>query len=77
LLGTREPERLRPDFPLIDDAGGIIVRELLGMLDRPDYQSGWDMKRAWCERNGFVLDSNLFTTGEIGGPDMRTVHPAA
>jgi hypothetical protein len=55
LQGTQDPERLRPDFPLIDDAGGIIVREHLGILDRPDYESGWDRKRAWQEMNGFGL----------------------
>lgn len=77
LRGTIDPDRLRPDFSFIDDAGDVIVWEHLGMLERPDYQAGWDWKRSWYRRNGFELDENLFTTSEIGGLDMREVQATA
>jgi hypothetical protein len=47
------------------------------MLAMPDYQAGRDRKRNWCDGNGLALESNPFTTGEIGGLDMRSVHAAA
>jgi hypothetical protein len=77
LRGPVDPDRLRPDFSFIDDAGDVIVWEHLGMLDRPEYAEGWDWKRHWYARNGFELDRNLFTTSEIGGLDMRDVERAA
>jgi len=77
LQGTVDPDRLRPDFSFIDDAGDVIIWEHLGMLDRPGYAEGWDWKRAWYARNGFELNKNLFTTSEIGGLDMRDVERAA
>jgi hypothetical protein len=77
LQGTVDPDRLRPDFSFIDDAGDVIIWEHLGMLDRPGYAEGWDWKRAWYARNGFELNRNLFTTSEIGGLDMRDVERAA
>jgi hypothetical protein len=77
LTGTVDPDRLRPDFSFIDDAGNVIVWEHLGMLDRPDYAAGWDWKRRWYERNGFQLGRNLFTTSEIGGLDMREIEATA
>lgn len=77
LAGRVDPDRLRPDFSFIDDAGDIVIWEHLGMLDRPDYVAGWDWKRAWYTRNGFALNKNLFTTSEIGGLDMRGVEATA
>ena len=77
LSGTVDQDRLRPDFSFIDDAGDVILWEHLGMLDRPDYAAGWDWKRAWYARNGFELGTNLFTTSEIGGLDMRGVEATA
>jgi hypothetical protein len=77
LRGTVDQDRLRPDFSFVDDAGDVIVWEHLGMMDRPDYATGWDWKRAWYERNGFELDHNLFTTSEVGGLDMRAVEVTA
>lgn len=77
LPGTVDPDKLRPDFSFIDDAGDVILWEHLGMLDRTDYAAGWDWKRAWYERNGFELNQNLFTTDEIGGLDMRGVEATA
>ena len=77
LQGTVDPDRLRPDFSFIDDAGDVIIWEHLGMLDRPEYAQGWDWKRAWYARNGFELNRNLFATSEIGGLDMRDVERAA
>jgi hypothetical protein len=77
LRGTVDPDRLRPDFSFIDDAGDVIIWEHLGMLDRPGYAEGWDWKRRWYARNGFELNRNLFTTSEIGGLDMRDVERAS
>jgi hypothetical protein len=77
LPGTADKDKLRPDFSFIDDAGDLIIWEHLGMLDRPDYAAGWDWKRKWYARNGFELGRNLFTTDEIGGLDMRSVHATA
>jgi hypothetical protein len=73
LRGTLDGQRLHPDFTFVDDAGDIIVWEHLGRLDRPDYAAGWDWKRGWYKRNGFIQGENLFTTDEIGGLDMRAV----
>lgn len=77
LPGTVDKDKLRPDFSFIDDAGDLVIWEHLGMLDRPDYAAGWDWKRKWYERNGFVLGRNLFTTDEIGGLDMRSIDATA
>ena len=77
LPGTVDPQRLRPDFSFIDDAGDIIIWEHLGMLDRPEYARGWVWKRAWYGRNGYEEGKNLFTTSEVGGLDMRKVESTA
>lgn len=77
LPGTVDHHRLRPDFSFIDDAGDVILWEHLGMLDRPEYASGWAWKRAWYARNGYEEGRNLFTTNEIGGLDMRDVETVA
>ena len=47
--------------------GDLIIWEHLGMLDRPDYNRGWEWKRHWYERNGFVEGKTLFTLAEGGG----------
>jgi ATP-dependent exoDNAse (exonuclease V) alpha subunit len=77
LEGTQQPGRLRPDFSFIDDAGDTILWEHLGMLDRPDYRRSWEWKKAWYEKNGYVEGSNLFTSSEVGGLDMRAVADVA
>jgi hypothetical protein len=77
LPGTVDHHKLRPDFSFIDDAGDVILWEHLGMLDRPEYASGWAWKRAWYARNGYEEGRNLFTTNEIGGLDMRDVETVA
>ncbi|MDE2822640.1 MAG: ATP-dependent RecD-like DNA helicase [Chloroflexota bacterium] len=62
--GTIEPGRLRPDFSFVTPDGDLILWEHLGMLDRPDYKRGWEWKRHWYHRNGFVEGGNLFTSTE-------------
>jgi hypothetical protein len=70
LVGTIEPGKLRPDFSFIDPAGEVIIWEHLGMMDRPEYREGWKWKLAWYEKNGFVLDENLFKTEERSGQGL-------
>ena len=70
LVGTTEPGKLRPDFSFIDPAGEVIIWEHLGMMDRPEYREGWKWKLAWYEKNGFVLDENLFKTEERSGQGL-------
>jgi hypothetical protein len=77
LVGTVDPDHLRPDFSFVTDAGDVILWEHLGMLDRPDYRQAWEWKRSWYERNGFVVGQNLFTTEERNGLDMRSVEATA
>lgn len=62
--GTAAPGRLRPDFSFVTADGDLIVWEHLGMLSRPDYKRGWDWKREWYARNGFVEGRTLFTSTE-------------
>ncbi|WP_186207349.1 ATP-dependent DNA helicase [Burkholderia gladioli] len=62
--GTVAPGRLRPDFSFVTADGDLIVWEHLGMLSRPDYKRGWDWKREWYLRNGFVEGKTLFTSTE-------------
>ena len=68
--GTTEPGRLRPDFSFTMPDGDLIIWEHLGMLDRPDYKRGWEWKRHWYERNGFVEGKTLFTSTEGGGQGL-------
>jgi ATP-dependent exoDNAse (exonuclease V) alpha subunit len=65
--------RLRPDFSIVDDAGDVYLWEHLGMLDRPEYKSSWEWKKAWYASNGYVEGRNLFTTSEEGGLDMSKI----
>lgn len=62
--GTSAPGRLRPDFSFVTADGDLIVWEHLGMLSRPDYKRGWEWKREWYSRNGFVDGKTLFTSTE-------------
>jgi len=62
--GTVEPGKLRPDFSFVDSAGDLILWEHLGMMDREDYRLGWEWKRKWYEKNGFVMGKTLFTSQE-------------
>ena len=62
--GTSKPGRMRPDFSFVTPDGDLIIWEHLGLLDRPDYKRGWDWKRNWYNRNGFVEGETLFTSTE-------------
>lgn len=62
--GTTAPGRLRPDFSFVTPDGELVVWEHLGMLSRPDYRRGWEWKREWYSRNGFVERQTLFTSTE-------------
>ncbi len=75
--GTSAPGRVRPDFSFTSDAGDLILWEHLGMLDRDDYKRGWEWKREWYEKNGYVVGKNLFITKEGPGLDMAQVAQVA
>jgi len=79
LEGEDDHRRLRPDFSFIDAAGDLIVWEHLGMLGRSDYRRGWEWKKEWYRKNGYVLGENLFTTedDERGGLDSEVVRRTA
>jgi len=79
LEGEVERGKVRPDFSFADPAGDLILWEHLGMLGRADYREGWAWKKAWYEKNGFVLGRNLFTTedDERGGLDSTAVRKTA
>ena len=79
LQGKTDLRKLRPDFTFIDPAGDIIIWEHLGMLSREDYRLGWEWKKQWYTKNGFVLDENLFTTKDDpkGGLDAIKVKEIA
>lgn len=71
LEGDVEPGRLRPDFSFVTPDGDLILWEHLGMLNREDYRRGWEWKREWYRKNGFVEGETLFTSqdDERGGLD--------
>lgn len=77
--GSSEPGRLRPDFSFVTPDGDLIVWEHLGMLNREDYRCGWEWKRQWYLRNGFVEGKTLFTSQEDvrGGLDSTTLKRTA
>jgi len=64
LDGTASAGRLRPDFSFVTADGDLLVWEHLGMLSRPDYKRGWEWKREWYARNGFVEGKTLFISTE-------------
>ena len=68
--GASEPGRMRPDFSFVTPDGDLIIWEHLGLLDRPDYKRGWDWKRNWYDRNGFVEGETLFTSTEGSGQGL-------
>jgi len=43
------------------------------------YRQGWERKRAWSEKHGFVLGMNLFTTQDDarGGLDSQAIQATA
>jgi len=75
--GDEYPYKLRPDFSWETDAGELILWEHLGMLDRDDYKKGWDKKKAWYARHGFLEGKNLFTSTEGPGLDMGQIAEVA
>lgn len=70
--GTVEPGRMRPDFSFVAPDGDLILWEHLGMLDRPDYKRGWEWKRNWYARNGYVEGQTLFTSVEMSGSGLNS-----
>ncbi|WP_437991311.1 AAA family ATPase [Sorangium sp. So ce145] len=74
-----EARRVRPDFSFVMPDGDLVIWEHLGMLDREDYRRGWDWKRNFYERNGFVLGKTLFTSqeGERGALDTLALKEIA
>jgi hypothetical protein len=64
--GSIEPGRLRPDFSFVAPDGDLIIWEHLGMMDKQDYRQGWEWKRQWYEKNGFIAGKSLFTSEEDG-----------
>jgi ATP-dependent exoDNAse (exonuclease V) alpha subunit len=76
-FGENEPGRRLPDFTFATPDGRRIIWEHLGMLHRPEYALGWEEKRRWYEKNGFIEDVNLFTTRERAGLDSREVQKIA
>ncbi len=77
--GMTEPGRLRPDFSFVTADGDLIVWEHLGMLNREDYRRGWEWKRQWYGKNGFVDGKTLFASqdDERGGLDSATLKKTA
>jgi ATP-dependent exoDNAse (exonuclease V) alpha subunit len=73
--GSIEPGRMRPDFSFSTPAGDLIIWEHLGLMGREDYRRGWEWKRAWYLRNGFVEGKTLFTSqdDERGGLDSQAL----
>ncbi len=78
-FGETEPGRRFPDFTFATAAGRRIIWEHLGMLTLPDYARGWEEKRLWYKRNGYLEGAQLFTTrdDERGGLDSRDVRKVA
>ena len=74
--GTAEPGRLRPDFSFITADGDLIVWEHLGMLNREDYRRGWEWKRQWYQKNGFIDGKTMFASedDDRGGLDSTTLN---
>ncbi|MFK3648021.1 AAA family ATPase [Lysobacter enzymogenes] len=70
LEGTIAAGHLRPDFSFVTADGDLLVWEHLGMLSRADYRRGWEWKRTWYERNGFVEGRTLFTSTEVDGKGL-------
>lgn len=77
--GEVDHRKLRPDFSFVDAAGDLILWEHLGMLSRSDYRRGWEWKKDWYVRNGFVPGRDLFTTEDDtdGGLDSEKVREIA
>jgi hypothetical protein len=77
--GEFEPGRLRPDFSFIMADGDVILWEHLGMMDREDYRRGWEWKRQWYLKNGFVEGATLFSSqeDERGGLDSALLKETA
>lgn len=77
--GTTEPGRMRPDFSFVALDGDLIIWEHLGMLHRADYREGWEWKKEWYRKNGYIEGENLFTSrdDERGGLDSGPLEEIA
>lgn len=65
-----------PDFTIPTSADEIIILEHLGMLHKPSYKEEWEQKKLFYERNGFILNDNLFVTteDEHGAIDSESIN---
>ena len=77
LVGSIVEGKFRPDFTFVTDSGDPLLWEHLGLLDQPGFRKAWESKREWYRQNGFIEGSNLFTTTEGPGLDMKAVQVAA
>ena len=68
--GSDAPGRMHPDFSFETAGGDLIIWEHLGMLSQPDYRRGWEWKKEWYEKNGFVEGKTLFTSVEDDGKGL-------
>lgn len=77
--GTAEPGRLRPDFSFATPDGEVLLWEHLGTAERGSYRGDWEWKRAWYEKNGFMIGQTLFVSEETagGGPDLAELRKIA
>jgi hypothetical protein len=71
LDGEKVLGRLHPDFSFADAAGDRILWEHLGMMHDDEYVRGWKWKLEWYQKNGFVLNQNLFATEERRGQGLN------
>lgn len=71
LDGENVAGRLHPDFSFTDAAGDRVIWEHLGMMHDDEYVRGWNWKREWYEKNGYVLGQNLFITEERRGQGLN------
>lgn len=61
---NQKGQKRLPDFTFIDAAGETIILEHLGMMSVPAYAADWEKKKFFYEKNGFVVNENLFVTTE-------------
>jgi len=77
--GSIESGRLRPDFSFVTADGGLIIWEHLGMLSSETYRRGWEWKKQWYIKNGFIENKTMFTSeeGDSGALDSSLLRDIA